>query len=230
MSNRSDWPAGYFIGERGAKIDTAIIEAFRKLPAANIGDCMGRSNAALGLKAYHNDPELVLCGPALTVKVRPGDNLMIHKAIELAQPGDVIVIDGSGDLTQALIGGLMRTSAQTKKIAGFVVNGAVRDLNEWAEGGISCWAVGNTLRGPSKDGPGEVNTTISCAGMIVAPGDLIVADADGVIVIPQDQLDTVLPRVQQHAQREEKIRASNQSGTADPERFNSILRAKGCPL
>ncbi|NIF23752.1 RraA family protein [Candidatus Pantoea multigeneris] len=230
MSNRSDWPAGYFIGERGAKIDTAIIEAFRKLPAANIGDCMGRSNAALGLKPYHNDPELVLCGPALTVKVRPGDNLMIHKAIELAQPGDVIVIDGSGDLTQALIGGLMRTSAQTKKIAGFVVNGAVRDLNEWAEGGISCWAVGNTLRGPSKDGPGEVNTTISCAGMIVAPGDLIVADADGVIVIPQDQLDTVLPRVQQHAQREEKIRASNQSGTADPERFNSILRAKGCPL
>lgn len=230
MTIHKDWPIGYFIGERGAQIEAGVIDAFRALPVPNIGDSMGRSVGALGLQAYHNDANLVLCGPAITVKVRPGDNLMIHKAIEMAQPGDVIVVDGSGDLTQALIGGLMRTSAITKKIAGFVIDGAVRDLNEWAEGGIACWARGNTLRGPSKEGPGEVNTTVHCAGLVVSPGDLIVADADGVIAIAQDELSVLLPRVQQHAQREEKIRASNVAGNNDPERFNAILRAKGCPV
>lgn len=230
MSSRKDWPAGYFIGQRDTQPDAAMIEAFRQLPVPNIGDCMGRSVGARGLTAWHNDPQLVLCGPALTVKVRPGDNLMIHKAIEMAQPGDVIVVDGAGDLTQALIGGLMRTSALTKKIAGFIIDGAIRDVNEWAEGGIALWARGNTLRGPSKDGPGEVNVPVSCAGLLVSPGDLIVADADGVIAIPQAQLETLLPKVRQHAQREENIRHNNASGTTDPERFNSLLRAKGCPL
>jgi len=191
---------------------------------------MGRSTAALGLQPYHADNKVVLCGPALTVKVRPGDNLMIHKAIEMAQPGDVIVVDGSGDLTQALIGGLMRTSALTKKIAGFVIDGAIRDLNEWAEGGIAVFARGNTLRGPSKDGPGKVNVPISCAGLLVNPGDLIVGDADGVIAIPYEELQDLLPKVQKHAEREEQIRAHNASGTTDPERFNSLLRSKGCPV
>jgi regulator of RNase E activity RraA len=230
MTSRSEWPAGYFIGSRDKVPDSTTIDAWRRLAVPNIGDCMGRSVAARGLKPYHNDSQLVVCGPALTVKVRPGDNLMIHKAIEIAQPGDVIVVDGAGDLTQALIGGLMRTSAITKKIAAFIIDGAIRDLNEWAEGGVAVYARGNTLRGPSKDGPGEVNIPISCAGLLVSPGDLIVADADGVIAVPFDELDDLLPKVQQHAQREEKIRANNAAGTTDPERFNSLLRAKGCPV
>lgn len=230
MSDRNDWPAGYYIGIRDHVPDQRIIDAYRQLPVPNIGDCMGRTVAARGLIPYHNDPKLVLCGPALTVKVRPGDNLMIHKAIELAQPGDVIVVDGAGDLTQALLGGLMRTSAITKKIAGFVVDGAVRDINEWAEGGIAIYARGNILRGPSKDGPGEVNIPISCAGLLVSPGDLIVADADGVIAIAYDELEQLLPKVEAHAQREATIRRNNQAGTTDPERFNRLLREKGCPL
>ena len=230
MSSRNDWPAGYFIGERQQLPDSATVEAYRQLPVPNIGDCMGRSVGARNLQPFHADSHLVLCGPALTVKVRPGDNLMIHKAIEMALPGDVIVVDGGGDLTQALIGGLMRTSALAKKIAGFVIDGAIRDLNEWAEGGIAVYARGNTLRGPSKDGPGEVNITVSCAGMVVAPGDLIVADADGVIAIPLAEVENLLPRVRKHAGREEAIRKNNAAGTTDPERFNSLLRAKGCPL
>ncbi len=230
MSNRQNWPVGYYIGSRPFVPESALIEAFRSLPVPNIGDCMGRTVAARGLVAYHNNPQHVLCGPALTVKVRPGDNLMIHKAIELANPGDVIVVDGAGDLTQALVGGLMRTSALTKKIAGFIIDGAIRDVNEWAEGGIAVYARGNILRGPSKDGPGEVNITISCAGLLVSPGDLIVADADGVIAIPYAELSELLPKVQAHAKREEQIRHANLTGTADPERFNSLLRAKGCPV
>lgn len=230
MTPSDTWPAGYFIGQRDTLPDAETIDAFRRLPVPNIGDCMGRSCGALGLQAWHNDPQHVLCGPALTVKVRPGDNLMIHKAIEMAQPGDVLVIDGGGDLTQALIGGLMRTSAIAKKIAGFVIDGAIRDVNEWAEGGVALWARGNTLRGPSKEGPGQINVTIQCAGLVVNPGDLIVADADGVISIPQSQLAALLPRVREHEQREAHIRETNRSGTADPERFNAVLRAKGCPL
>ncbi|MGP4131741.1 hypothetical protein OJE16_19160 [Pantoea tagorei] len=97
-------------------------------------------------------------------------------------------------------------------------------------GGVALWARGNTLRGPSKEGPGEINVTIQCAGLVVSPGDLIVADADGVISIPVAQLASLLPRVREHQQREARIRETNRQGSADPERFNAILRAKGCPL
>jgi RraA family protein len=228
--SRAGWPAGFFVGQRSAVPTAEQVEAFRTVPVAHAGDCMGRSVGAYGLVAYHNSLSLTLCGPAITVRVRPGDNMMIHKAIELAQPGDVIVVDGGGDLTQALIGGLMRTSALTKKIGGFVIDGAIRDLAEWAEGVIPVYARGHTFRGPSKEGPGEVNVPIACAGMVVNPGDLILGDADGVIAVPVDQLDALLPLVRAHADKEDGIRATNRAGTADPERFNALLRKKGCPV
>ncbi|WP_321882144.1 RraA family protein [Paraburkholderia bannensis] len=228
--DRAGWPAGFFVGQRTLVPSAAQIEAFRSVPVAHAGDCMGRSTGAYGLTAYHHSVTLTMCGPAITVRVRPGDNMMIHKAIELAQPGDVIVVDGGGDLTQALIGGLMRTSALTKKIGGFVIDGAIRDLAEWAEGGVPVYARGHTFRGPSKEGPGEVNVPIACAGMVVNPGDLILGDADGVIAVPVDRLDTLLPLVRAHADKEDTIRATNAAGTADPERFNALLRKKGCPV
>ncbi|BAO94141.1 RraA family protein [Caballeronia insecticola] len=230
VQNRAGWPAGFFIGDRACVPSAAQVEAFRTVPVAHAGDCMGRSVGAMGLSAYHHSLSLTMCGPALTVRVRPGDNMMIHKAIEMAGPGDVIVVDGGGDLTQALIGGLMRTSALTKKIGGFVIDGAIRDLAEWAEGVIPVYARGHTFRGPSKEGPGEVNVPISCAGMVVTPGDLVLGDADGVIAIPACQLDALLPLVRAHADKEAGIRATNLAGTADPERFNALLRKKGCPV
>jgi RraA family protein len=224
------WPVGYRINPKAPALDASLIEAFRVVPTAHASDCMGRSVGALGLDSYHGTTNAILCGPAITVRVRPGDNLMIHKAIAMADPGDVIVIDGSGDLTQALIGGLMRTSAIKRGIAGFIVDGAIRDVAEWAEGGIAVYARGRVHRGPSKDGPGEVNVPISCAGMAVLPGDLILGDADGVIAIPTAELAMLLPRVRAHAAKEDKVRASNAAGTSDPERFNALLRAKGCPI
>jgi regulator of RNase E activity RraA len=230
IQDRAGWPAGFFVGRRTAVPSAAQVDAFRKVPVAHAGDCMGRSIGATGLLAYHKSLSLTMCGPAITVRVRPGDNMMIHKAIELAQPGDVIVVDGGGDLTQALIGGLMRTSALAKKIGGFVIDGAVRDLAEWAEGVIPVYARGHTFRGPSKEGPGEVNVPIACAGMAVNAGDLMLGDADGVIAVPVDQLDALLPLVLAHAAKEEGIRAANRAGSADPERFNALLRKKGCPV
>jgi RraA family protein len=230
MSTTAAWPPGYAVNPRVETLARELVTAFRGVPVAHASDSLGRGVGSLGLNSYHADLKLHLCGPALTVRVRPGDNLMIHVALQMAHPGDVIVIDGAGDLTQALIGGLMRTTAIARGIAGFVVDGAVRDLAEWAEGGIAVYARGHTHRGPSKDGPGEVNVPIACGGMSVAPGDLVLGDADGVVSVPAAQVATLLPLVRAHAAREDKIRAGNQAGTPDPERFNALLRQKGCPV
>lgn len=228
--DRGAWPPGFFIGSRKSLPTSAQVESFRTVPVAHAGDCMGRCIGTRGLLSYHGSPSLTLCGPALTVRVRPGDNLMIHKALTLAQPGDVIVVDGAGDLTQALVGGLMRTLALAKRVAGFVIDGAVRDVAEWMEGVIPIYARGHTFRGPSKDGPGEINVPIACAGLSVHPGDLILGDADGVLAIPVDQLDALLPRVIAHAQQEARIRAKNSAGGGDSARFDTLLQKKGCPV
>jgi len=229
-SSAVSWPAGYRINPRAAGPAIEMINAFSTVPVPVVGDCMGRITGAIGLHPYHSSMELKLCGPAFTVRVRPGDNLMIHKALTMTKPGDVLVIDGGGDLNQALIGGLMRTTALTCKLGGFVIDGAIRDLVEWAEDVIPVYARGHTHRGPTKDGPGEINVPVSCAGLIVNPGDLIMGDPDGVIAVPNFRLDELLPSALAHLKKEEKIRETNLSGTSDPERFDSILRSKGCPI
>lgn len=230
MSDSGSWPPGYGIKEMPRTLDPALIDAFRAVPVAVAGDCMGRSLGALGLKPYHESLHAVLCGPALTVQVRPGDNLMIHKALMMAQAGDIVVIDGGGDLTQALVGGLMRTTALARKIGGFVIDGAIRDLVEWADGRMPVFAKGHTHRGPSKEGPGRINAPVACAGLVVQPGDLVMGDADGVICVPAQEVAGLLPRVQAHLRREQAIRMSNEQGTSDPERFDAVLRAKGLPV
>lgn len=230
MTEAAIWPTGYRILPRVTEVTDALIEAYRAVPTAHASDVMGRHTGGRGLRAYHNDLGLVMCGRAVTVRIRPGDNLMIHAAMMAAEAGDIIVIDGGGDLSTAVIGGLMRTSAMARKLGGFVVDGAVRDLAEWAEGGLPVYALGHTHRGPSKDGPGEVNVPVSCAGMSIAPGDLILGDADGVMAIPAARVAEVLPLARAHAAREEGIRAKNASGEVDRERFNALLRAKGCPV
>jgi regulator of RNase E activity RraA len=224
------WPPGYRINPRAEGPAAEIVAAFREIPVAAIGDAMSRNVGTYGLRQYHARLDTVMCGPAVTVRVRPGDNLMIHKALMMVKPGDVLVIDGGADVTQALVGGLMRTTCVAKKLAGLVIDGAVRDLCEWAEEGMPIFARGHTHRGPSKDGPGEINIPIACAGMAVMPGDLIVGDADGVIAIPAAEAAQMLERSRAHLVREAKIRADNAAGKSDPERFDATLRAKGLPV
>ncbi|WP_082492973.1 RraA family protein [Acidovorax sp. Leaf160] len=229
-ASTGDWPPGYRIGPRAPRLPDELIAAFRTIPVAVAGDCMGRSVGATGLHGYHEDLGAVLCGPAVTVRVRPGDNLMIHKALMLVQPGDVLVIDGGGDVTQALMGGLMRTTCLVKQLGGLVIDGALRDRLEWAEGGLPVFARGHTHRGPAKEGPGEINVPVACAGLSVLPGDLVLGDADGVIAIPAADAALVLQRARLHLEKEASIRAANLAGTSDPERFDAALRAKGLPV
>lgn len=226
----SQWPAGYRIHPRAEGPEAGVVQVFKAIPVAAIGDAMSRNVGAIGLRQYHARLEAVLCGPAVTVRVRPGDNLMIHKALMMVQPGDVLVIDGGGDVSQALVGGLMRTTCLARGLGGLVIDGAIRDLCEWAQDGMPIFARGHTHRGPSKDGPGEINVPVACAGLAVLPGDLIVGDADGVIAVPAAEAAEVLRRSQAHLAREAVIRETNRSGTADPERFDAVLRAKGLPV
>jgi regulator of RNase E activity RraA len=228
--DNKQWPPGFRINPRVAGPAADIVEAFRTMPVAAIGDAMSRNIGTLGLRQYHARLDTVLCGPAVTIRVRPGDNLMIHKALMMVQPGDILVIDGGADITQALVGGLMRTTCVAKKLGGLVIDGAVRDLMEWAEEGMPIFAKGHTHRGPSKDGPGEINVPVACAGLAVMPGDLIVGDADGVIAIPAAEAAEVLKKTRAHLEKEAKIRESNRTGSSDPERFDASLRAKGLPV
>jgi regulator of RNase E activity RraA len=229
-STPASWPAGYRILPRVSTLAPDLVEAFRGLPVAAIGDAMSRHVGAIGLHPFHGCLDTVLCGPAFTVRVRPGDNLMVHKALLMAEAGDVLVIDGGGDLTQALVGGLMRTTCIARRLGGLVIDGAIRDRLEWTQEGMPIFARGYTHRGPTKDGPGEINVPIACAGLAVLPGDLIVGDADGVIAVPAADAPEVLRKTRAHLEKEAVIRETNRTGTADPERFDAVLRAKGVPI
>ncbi|MDR0809534.1 MAG: hypothetical protein LBE86_10505, partial [Gemmobacter sp.] len=121
QTEAAKWPPGYRIVPLAAGPSVETVAAFREIPVAAIGDVMSRNIGTIGLKQYHADPREVLCGPALTVRVRPGDNLMVHKALMMARLGYVLVIDGGGDVSQALVGGLMRTTCIAKKLAGLVI-------------------------------------------------------------------------------------------------------------
>ncbi|MGC4112600.1 MAG: RraA family protein [Nocardioides sp.] len=224
----STWPAGFLIRDRVPGPDPTLLAELDGIPAAYVSDAMGKATGGVGLHAY-GGPQ-IMCGPAITVRVRPGDNLMVHKSFDLAQAGDVIVVDAGGDLAQAIIGGNMRATMRRKGIAGIVIDGAIRDLDEFAEGGFPAFAKGICHRGPSKDGPGEINVPIACAGMVVHPGDIVIGDSDGVVTVQQADLPALVSAVKDVVHREETLRHAIENDATDPERFDSILRAKGCPV
>ena len=167
------------------RIDAGTVAAARRFQASILADVAGR-RGTLGGRIQPLARTMKVAGPAFTVEVRPGDNLMIHAALCLAQPGDVIVVDGKGDLSCALTGALMAAHAEKAGIAGFVIDGAVRDTDECARGSFPIFAAGANPNGPLKNSGGRINWPISVAGTTVNPGDLIVGDADGVVVLPRE--------------------------------------------
>jgi RraA family protein len=181
---------GLRILRRTRKVSPETVERFRSLPVANVSDSMARMSAGgASLRPMHAGGGLT--GPALTVKTRPGDNLMLHKALDLAEAGDVIVVDGGGDLTNSLMGELMLAHAETRGLAGIVLYGAVRDVAYMRSRRFPVFAAGVTHRGPYKDGPGEINVPIAIEGMVIHPGDLVLGDDDGVLCVPLDECEQV---------------------------------------
>lgn len=181
---------GFRIYRQISRPDPALVARFAGLSAADVGDVMNSFNvleAAIGRVAGGD-----MVGPALTVRVRAGDNLLIHKAIDTARPGDVLVIDGRAELTNALVGENIVLWAQKCGLAGLVVDGAVRDLAALERIGLPVFARGVTPAGTYKNGGGEVNAPISCGRVAVLPGDIVIGDADGVTVVPARDAETVL--------------------------------------
>ena len=158
------------------------ISALTGLATSVVSDVMGRTIGAVSILPV-NKSSVSVCGNAVTVSVRAGDNLLIHKALQILKPGDVLVVDGGGDITRALFGEIMMTVAKSKGAIGCVFDGAIRDMDAFEKHKFPCWARGVNMRGPYKDGPGSINNSISIGGMVVNPGDVILGDCDGIIAL-----------------------------------------------
>jgi regulator of RNase E activity RraA len=219
---------GFAIHQAKRKISANLVEQFRPLPVANVSDVMSRIAGTARLRPMHGGGWLG--GPALTVKTRPGDNLMVHKAIDIADPGDVIVVDAGGVLVNAIIGELMSTLAEKKGVAGFVIDGSIRDAGTIRAGKFPVFAAGVAHRGPYKDGPGEINCQISIDGMVVEPGDLIVGDDDGVLCVPYDNAAEILKLAQAKKASEEKMMQQILAGTSDRRWVDEALQRLGCEI
>lgn len=172
-----------------------LVKMLEGVAAANACDCMGRLYS-MDSGIHTIGKGKTICGTALTVKAAIADNMLFHQALLMAEPGDVVVVNAGGDLTHSVCGDIMYRIAQTKGVLGFVVDGCVRDIDWLLEtDSFTVYARGAVPGGPYKTGPGEVNCDVSCGGQVVHPGDVILGDADGVIVIPQDDLETVIEKV-----------------------------------
>lgn len=220
-------PAGFRVLWRQRKVGPDVVERFARLPVANVSDSMSRLTAGgARLRPRHGGGGMA--GPALTVKAPPGDNLMLHKAISLAEPGDVIVVDAGGDLTNALMGEMMLMQITKRGVAGVVINGAIRDAGYIGEQKLPVFSVGVTHRGPYKNGPGEINVPIAIDGMVIEPGDLVLGDEDGVLCVPFDQVETVFKAATAKYDAEQRQIANIQAGTHDASWVDKQLREMKC--
>ena len=185
-----------------------VLEALRDIPVAALSDNMHRNIGSVGLQPYHRPGRKTMAGTAVTARSRAGDNLTYLRALEFCRPGDVLVIDGGGDLANAAVGGILSFYAASIGVAGLVIDGAIRDVAEIRERDFPVYARGVTHRGPYKDGPGEINVPIAVGGMVVNPGDIVVGDQDGLLAIPQEGVEELIEKARAHLAAEaETIRA-----------------------
>lgn len=209
--------------------DKELVEGFRGLPVANIADEMNRFFCVdQRIKPYNNKP---LLGTAFTVKARIGDNIMLHKALELAKPGDVIIVDAQGDLVNSITGEIMMTTAAVKGLAGVVIDGAIRDADAMKEVEMPVFAAGVTPKGPFKDGPGEINVPVCCGGVIVNPGDIVVGDTDGIVIINPKEASEILTKAKAKLQKETAILKNIREGNPrDKSWVDKTLEKLGCEI
>jgi regulator of RNase E activity RraA len=217
---------GFRIKEINRRIDPDMVEKFKCLPVANVSDCMSRmSGFGARIRPLHRQG--VLAGPALTVRTRPGDNLMIHKALDMALPGDVLVVEAGGDVSNSLMGELMISHAIKRGLAGVIIDGAVRDLAWIRDHDFPVFAAGVSHRGPYKDGPGEINVPISIDGNVVNPGDLVIGDDDGALAVPIDEVAEVYAAAVKKHEAETRQLAAIEAGQNKRDWIDEALRKHG---
>ena len=209
--------------------DPEVMAEFKNIPASNTGDVMGRSCAMNPrIKLVSSPVDQMMVGPALTVKCRAGDNLTLHAALNICQEGDVLVVSNEEDDTRALMGEIMMAYLRyTKKVAGIILDGPIRDIDEIGKWDFPVYCTGTTPGGPYKEGPGEVNVPIACGGISVNPGDIILADPDGVIVIPRQDAPEILEAAKEFQAADESKLLAAKNGTAKRAWVERTLEEKG---
>ena len=202
-----------------------LVDRFREHATSNIADAMGRFHFMdFGIRPRSG---LSLCGVAVTVDARPGDNLMVHKALEVAQPGDIVVVNTNGNTTSAVFGELMCRTAVGANLGGIVVDGAIRDVDGITALGFPAYSRAICAGGCDKDGPGEVNFPVTCGNTTIMPGDIVVGDGDGVAVVPREDADEVLRLTMALVERERARIAEIDAGVLFKDEINVTLRQKG---
>jgi regulator of RNase E activity RraA len=211
--------------------DSELIEGFGEFETPEISDLMNRLyTISSQIKGLTRD-DLRILGPACTVKVYPGDNLAVHKSLDIAQQGDIIVVDAGGSPMNAVLGDLISTKARHRGVKGFVVDGLIRDLPAIRSlGDFPVFARGVTPIGPLHRGPGEVNYPISCGGIVVHSGDIIVGDLNGVVVVPQDMAKDILHRLRQRAEAESDYTAAVARGEFSNTWVDQLLENAGVQI
>lgn len=205
--------------------DAGLVEEFRGIASSNLADALGRFGFMdPGIRRRSGGG---LCGVAVTVNSRPADNLMVHKAMSVAQAGDIIVVSTCGNTASAVFGELMCTSARAAGLGGIVVDGAVRDVEAMDETGFPVYSRSVSPGACDKDGPGEINVPISCGNTVVMPGDIVVGDADGVTVIPRHDAAEVLERTRALIDNEKRRIEEIGEGTVFKPAIDEVLRQKG---
>lgn len=207
-------------------LSESIIERAKSLSTTLLSDAMGCSGAMNGgIKPLTT--KKVIAGTAMTVKMRSGDNLFLHRAISMGKPNLILVADGQGHGVNAYLGELMAEAAKMNGLEGIVIDGLVRDQEALLELGLPIYAKGFTPNGPFKDGPGEINFPISCGGIVVQAGDLVVADADGVVVVPKATVEEVLVGAEKKLSYENKRKAEIRAGKTEPQWLKEKMKEFG---
>ncbi|WP_226040287.1 4-carboxy-4-hydroxy-2-oxoadipate aldolase/oxaloacetate decarboxylase [Natrinema sp. DC36] len=186
--------------------DRDVVSGFEEIPSTIVSDVTGNIGLTMdsGIRPAYSGIEMA--GTAITVNAAPGDNLIIHKAITMAEPGDVLVIDAEGFTETGHVGELMCTSCQANDLAGLVIDGSYRDSREIGEMEFPVYGRGTHPRGPLKQDPGSINVTVSCGGVTVEPGDVVVGDDDGLAVVPNESAEDVLERSYEKLESEDDVR------------------------
>jgi regulator of RNase E activity RraA len=211
--------------------DPELSEGFREFETPAASDLMNRLYTMRSEIHLQTDPSHRLVGPACTVKVFPGDNLMVHKSLDVAQPGDVVVIDAGGSPMNAVLGDLISTKARHRGIAGFIVDGLIRDLPAIRElGDFPVFSRGVTPIGPLHRGPGEIGHPIACGGIVVNPGDVIVGDLNGIVVVPHDIADDLLQRLTERRAAEADYTAAVARGEFNNDWVDALLERNGVAI
>jgi regulator of RNase E activity RraA len=220
---------GFRIHQSTPRPGEALLQAFRNTPTGQVCDAMDRLGA-LDWRIKPLSPESALCGPALTVRTRPGDNLMVWKAVDVAQPGDVLVIATYGHTVTSTFGEFVVKAARAKGVAGIVCDGMCRDLSGIRAAGLPTFVLGASPAAPGKDGPGEIGGRVSCGGVVVEAGDIVVGDEDGVVVVPLADGRAVALALDAVRQKEASMQANLDAGRLIPEWVDKRLADLGCEL